>query len=425
MATQFHTRSPARPDRVPQPRRAPAGNATLPAPRIGPTPAAPTATALTLRPIDEATHRAFLLAAEPEHVSFLQMPAWGRVKSAWSSCSLGWFEDERLVGTALVLLRDLPRIPLAGRRCLAYLPEGPTVDWFAGGRCVADWLDPLVTHLRTIGVFSIKLGPKMIGRRWDAAAVRAGMADPAVSTFAGLQATDSEPEARRLVEELRELGWRRRVGAEQGIADVQPRHFLRVPLTGRDESDVLAGLGRQWRRNVRIAERSGVRVWRASSAELPVFHAMHLETAQRDRFLPRPLDYFERLFRELRAADPDGVRLYFAGADDVPAAGAVMVRLGGHAWFAYGGSTTAHREWRASNALQWGMIRDCLADGMDVYDLRGVGETLDPAHPLFGLLRFKAGTGGEIVEYPGEYDLSLNRPLDLALRIYLRRRAGT
>jgi hypothetical protein len=32
------------------------------------------------------------------------------------------------------------------------------------------------------------------------------------------------------------------------------------------------------------------------------------------------------------------------------------------------------------------------------------------------------GTGCEAVEYPGEYDLPLNRPLALAMRIYLRRR---
>jgi lipid II:glycine glycyltransferase (peptidoglycan interpeptide bridge formation enzyme) len=391
-----------------------------PARRCAPAAAAPAA--LTVRPIDAAAHRAFLLAAERESVSFLQSPAWGRVKTAWRARSLGWFDGGRLAGTALVLLRDLPRIPVAGRRCLAYIPEGPTVDWFADGRGAADWLGPLVAHLRAAGAFSIKLGPKVIGRSWDAAAVRAGMADPAVASFADLPATAAAPQVSRLVEELHALGWRRRAGSEQGIADVQPRHFLRVPLAGRDEAAVLAGLSPQWRRNVRIAERAGVRVWRAPAAQLPAFHAMYLETARRDRFLPRPIGYFERMFRELLAADPDGVRLYFAGVDGVPAACAAMIRLGRHAWFGYGASTTERRELRASNALQWRMMRDCIADGMDVYDLRGMGETLDPAHPLFGLLRFKAGTGGEIVEYPGEYDLALNRPLALALRIYLRRR---
>jgi lipid II:glycine glycyltransferase (peptidoglycan interpeptide bridge formation enzyme) len=96
-----------------------------------------------------------------------------------------------------------------------------------------------------------------------------------------------------------------------------------------------------------------------------------------------------------------------------------MVRFGGRAWYGYGASSNERRELRAPTALQWQMIQDCLEDGLDWYDLRGVGETLDPEHPMFGLLRFKIGTGGDLVEYPGEYDLALNRPLAAALRIYL------
>ena len=76
-----------------------------------------------MRAIDEQRHARFLLAARDpaaaERISFLQWPAWGRVKSAWRSESLGWFSGSELVGTALVLHRDLPALPLLGRRSLA------------------------------------------------------------------------------------------------------------------------------------------------------------------------------------------------------------------------------------------------------------------------------------------------------------------
>ncbi|HWG27248.1 lipid II:glycine glycyltransferase FemX [Actinospica sp.] len=381
--------------------------------------------------IDTALHRRFLLetaAAEGgRRVSFLQSPAWGRVKTAWRPESLGWFSESELVGTALVLYRDLPALPLLGRRSLAYIPEGPTVDWFGSGRDVAAWIRPLIAYLRAHGVFSVKLGPKVVARRWDAASVKAGMADAAYTLFADLPADDAagadvEPDAGRLIAELEALGWRRQCSSGQGIADVQPRHFIEIPLRGRTPDDVFAGFNTQWRRNVRLAERAGVKVWQTSIDDLPTFHAMYLETAERDRFAPRPLPYFQRMFRELLAVDPDGLRLYLAGADGIPSAAATMVRFGRRAWFGYGAGTTSRRELRAANALQWQMIQDCLDDGLDSYDLRGVGETLAQNHPLFGLLRFKIGTGGDVVEYPGEYDLALNRPLALALRIYLRRR---
>ena len=376
-----------------------------------------------MRPINEGSHRRFLLEqAAAERVSFLQMPGWGRVKSAWRPESLGWFAGSELVGTALVLHRDLPALPLLGRRSLAYIPEGPSIDWLADGRGVADWLGPLTDYLRSAGVFSVKLGPKVVARRWSAETVKAGMADAACASFADLPADETYPEAARLVEELESLGWRREALSDHGISDIQPRHFLELPLRDRTPAQLFAGFNTQWRRNVRIAERAGVKVWRASTDDLPAFHAMYVATARRDGFTPRPLPYFERMFRELLADDPDGIRLYLAGADGVPASGATMVRLGRRAWFGYGASTTERRELRASNALQWQMVQDCLEDGLDCYDLRGVGATLAPGHRMFGLLRFKVGTGGETVEYPGEYDLALNRPLALAMRIYLRRR---
>jgi lipid II:glycine glycyltransferase (peptidoglycan interpeptide bridge formation enzyme) len=381
---------------------------------------------LRVRAIDERAHTRFLLAAADasgvERISFLQWPAWGRVKSAWRPESLGWYSGSELVGTALVLHRDLPALPLLGRRSLAYIPEGPSVDWFGSGRAVADWISPLIDYLRSAGVFSVKLGPKLVTRRWTSASVRAGMADARHASFADLPADTTYPEAQRLIDELEALGWCRQNASGQGIADVQPRYFLELPLRGRDSVELFAGFNAQWRRNVRIAERAGVKVWRASVDDLPVFHAIYVETARRDGFTPRPLPYFQLMFRELLAADPDGIRLYLAGADGVPAAGATMVRFGRRAWFGYGASTTERRELRASNALQWQMAQDCLDDGLDCYDLRGVGGTLDPEHAMFGLLRFKIGSGAETVEYPGEYDLALNRPLALAMRIYLGRR---
>ncbi len=68
------------------------------------------------------------------------------------------------------------------------------------------------------------------------------------------------------------------------------------------------------------------------------------------------------------------------------------------------------------------MIRDALATGAEVYDLRGITDTLDKDDPQIGLIQFKVGTGGEAVEYAGEWDLPLNKLLYRAFDLYLRRR---
>ena len=68
------------------------------------------------------------------------------------------------------------------------------------------------------------------------------------------------------------------------------------------------------------------------------------------------------------------------------------------------------------------MLRDALAQGAEVYDLRGITDTLDSDDPHVGLIQFKVGTGGEAVEYAGEWDLPLHRPLYRAFDLYMRRR---
>jgi lipid II:glycine glycyltransferase (peptidoglycan interpeptide bridge formation enzyme) len=68
------------------------------------------------------------------------------------------------------------------------------------------------------------------------------------------------------------------------------------------------------------------------------------------------------------------------------------------------------------------MIGDALEAGATVYDLRGITEGLAADDPHLGLIQFKVGTGGEAVEYLGEWDLPLNAVLYKAFDFYLRRR---
>ena len=65
-------------------------------------------------------------------------------------------------------------------------------------------------------------------------------------------------------------------------------------------------------------------------------------------------------------------------------------------------------------------IRDALAAGCDVYNLRGITPTLDTDDPHVGLIRFKVGTGGHAVQYVGEWDLPLRPAIYRGFGRYLR-----
>jgi vancomycin resistance protein VanK len=391
--------------------------------------------ALTVRTITPEQHLDFLRVwtGDGGSASFLQTPAWGEVKSEWRRESIGWFRRaddpdgpdgpdgrDALVGAGLVLYRQLPKV----KRYLAYLPEGPVVDWDA--QDLRAWLNPMVRHLKKAGAFGVRMGPPVATRRWDAAAVKQGVADDTVHRLADVAPTERSQSGARVVSQLQELGWRPQ-SVEGGFAAGQPQYNFQIPLrdaegTARSEDDVLAGMNQQWRRNIKKADKAGVEVAHGTSEDLKAFHDLYAHTAERDHFAPRPLSYFETMFRALLAEEPDRIRLYLARHEGDLVAATVWVRVGGHTWYSYGASSTEKRDVRGSNAVQWAMIRDSLSVGADVYDLRGITDTLDPDDSHIGLIQFKVGTGGEAVEYAGEWDLPLNPLVYKAFSLYMARR---
>jgi vancomycin resistance protein VanK len=241
-----------------------------------------------------------------------------------------------------------------------------------------------------------------------------------------------------VVAQLESLGWRSQY-AEDGFGTGQPQYNFEVPLTATDEDgkpvprtpeDVLRGMNQQWRRNIKKADKAGVEVAttdvtsgaRAVDADVQLFHDLYVLTAERDGFTPRPLSYFRRMFEAMSAEDPDRIRLFHARHEGELVASTIMVRVGVHTWYAYGASSTQKREVRGSNAVQWAMIRSAIDAGADVYDLRGITNTLDESDSHVGLIQFKVGLGGEAVEYAGEWDLPLNRLLYKAFDLYMSRR---
>ena len=372
---------------------------------------------LLLRPLTRHEHLAFVAARRS--ASHTQVPSWGEVKPDWTAESLGWFDEEgRLLGAGLVLYRPLPRL----KKYLAYLPEGPLIDWHAPD-LAERWLAPLVAHLRRKGAFSVRMGPPVVTRRWSPDAVKAAIADPAAHRLRDVEPTFHDPRAAEIEERLRDAGWERsEPGGEEGFAAGQPRYVCQVPLAGRSLDDVHRGLNQQWRRNIKKAEKAGVKIVWGGTEDLPVFHELYRETAERDRFVPRPLPYFQRMWTALTAEHPDRMRLYLAHHDGEVLAAATMLTVGEHVWYSYGASTSRRREVQPNNAMQWRMMSDAHALGAAVYDLRGITDTLEDGNHLLGLLRFKVGTGGQAAEYLGEWDFPLNRVLQRALDLYMARR---
>ena len=381
---------------------------------------------LTVRSITANEHREWI--SRRPSVSFLQLPEWGSVKVGWNSESVGWFDGSTIIGAGLVLYRPIPKLE---SRSLAYIPEGPDIDWLGEVHPEAtldNWLEPLLAHCKAKGAFQVKMGPALATRRWQAATIKAAVAEwsdngsnpPA--RISGLLADWHSSSALQIADRLRSRGWRQESGDEAGFGDVQPRYVFQLALAGRSLDDIFADFNQLWRRNIRKAEKAGVEVAQGPLRDLADFHAIYVETAARDHFTPRGLSYFERMWKELNGIDPSRLSLHIAKHQGHVAAATLMVRVGRHAWYSYGASTTADRDVRPSNALQWAMICDAHAAGCDFFELRGIADTLNPANHLFGLVQFKLGTGGFAQEYLGEWDYVLRATWARAYRAYQKNR---
>lgn len=186
----------------------------------------------------------------------------------------------------------------------------------------------------------------------------------------------------------------------------QPKCVYQSNLTGMTEEMLLSQFHTKTRYNIRLARRRGLTVRQGTVSDLPIFHAMMKETAERDGFSCKSEGFYLRFL----SAFGEYAKLFLAEKDGRVLAGAITVLFGNRAWYAYGCSFTEGRENMPNHILQWEMMRYAINRGCTIYDFRGVEGLPTPENPHYGLHRFKQGFHADFIEYVGQMDLTI-RPL--------------
>ncbi|MFD1426401.1 lipid II:glycine glycyltransferase (peptidoglycan interpeptide bridge formation enzyme) [Kroppenstedtia sanguinis] len=353
--------------------------------------------------------------------NFMQYPSWAEVKTEWKNDLLGWFDTEgQMAGCALILYRKLPGL----NKYLAYLPRGPVIDWEA--KNINEWFEPMFEFLRRRNVFSIKMEPPVVRAKWKTPTIKNYLKevrdhDLKGKTFRDLGPDEVDAHAEYVQQELTAMGWKKKE-AEGGFSAIQPQYVFRLPLQDRSLDEVFAGFHSNWRRNVRKSKKQGVEVIEGGLEELPQFYDLLKVTAVRDKFSVRSYSYFETMYKSLKKEDPNRIRLYLAKYEEQLLASTLAIHSNGHTWYLYGASGNEMREKMPNHAIQWRMIQDAHELGAHTYDFRGISDALDESEPLYGLLRFKLGFGGEACELIGEWDYPLQPVLHWAFDMYMKKR---
>jgi len=182
--------------------------------------------------------------------------------------------------------------------------------------------------------------------------------------------------------------------------NVQPGQTLILNLN-QDLEEILSKMHHKTRYNIRLGKRHNVKVRKSKEQELnkdiKIFYSLLKETSKRNNFKIWGEFYFQNLIKSL---PNDFFGLYFAEKDKKPLAANLVIFFNKRAVYLYGASSTKNRNLMASYILHWEIIKQAKIKGYEEYDFWGIDETKWP-----GLTRFKKNFGGEIVKYPGTYDI--------------------
>ena len=198
-------------------------------------------------------------------------------------------------------------------------------------------------------------------------------------------------------------------------------NFL-IDLT-KSEETLLAAMHPKTRYNITVAQKKGVEVYTSTKErDFEIYLKLYFETTKRQKYFGHTPSYHRLAWQTLM---PNGMaRLLIARyqppgtRNQIPLVAWMLFNFGNTLYYPYGGSSNEYKEVMASNLVAWEAIRLWCKMGLSVFDMWGaLGPDAKESDPWYGFHRFKAGYGGDLVEYIGTYDLILKPPLYNSLNI--------
>lgn len=313
----------------------------------------------------------------------LQTWEWGEFKSQ----TTGWVPDRiafGLHGETVAMAQVLTR--QQGPFKIMYIPKGPVLDYTNGSLRQAV-LDMLLRHARESGAIFLKIDPDVV----------VGVGIP------GQPDAYNDPLGSQIIEEWKQTG------LAFSKDQIQFRNSVILDLRPTEE-EIIAGMKQKTRYNVRLGYKRDLDIRLGTFEDLDTLYALYRETALRDNFIIRPLEYYRKAWADfMRAGLAQPIIAEYRGH---AIAHVIIFGFGKRAWYFYGASSDDERNRMPTYALQWEAIRWAKSQKMLVYDFWGAPDDFyNETDPLAGVFRFKEGFGGTVVRRIGAWDYAANHLL--------------
>lgn len=173
------------------------------------------------------------------------------------------------------------------------------------------------------------------------------------------------------------------------------------------EEELLAGMRRQTRYEVRRAEKRGVVIESSAPSvkDIELFYQIQQETAKRHGFVQSKIE----LFQGMRQSFGDNLQLYTAKKDDKLLNLALVIHHRQESDYFEAASTPEARKEPGAYGIVWQAIKDAKVKGSSRLNLWGIAYSDNPNHRYAGVTTFKRGFGGEDVEYIPAHDIVVDK----------------
>lgn len=219
-----------------------------------------------------------------------------------------------------------------------------------------------------------------------------------------------EPLPSDRLRELRMNFGTRQKNLRKAPTDIQPPD-TRILDISKDKDQLLREMRAKTRYNIRLARRKGVTVTDAQFSRLDEWYRMYAATAERNGISLHAYRNFKKLLEVEHTAELPNtdIHLLIAEKDHHPLAGMILALHGSTATYLYGASYTEQRNFMPTYRLQWEAIQLAQQNNCVYYDLFGIPPAEQPAHPMYGLYRFKTGFGGYSLHRQGCWDYPIDK----------------
>lgn len=198
--------------------------------------------------------------------------------------------------------------------------------------------------------------------------------------------------------------------------DLNPANTLVLNLN-KDQDKLLSEMKQKTRYNLNLAVKKGVSVEVTSDpGKIEIFYNLMKETSARDKFGAHTLRHYKK---QVETLGPKGIiKLYLAKYEGRYIAANMVSFFGNTVSYHHGASSNEYRNVMAPYLLQWEAILDAKKEGYRYYDFWGIAPHDDPRHKWAGVTRFKKGLGGEPLNFPGTWDLVINKKLYFLYKVF-------